>query len=182
MKTKMKFSIILSIDIYDKGWKLSAVKPEIVKHPLFYKTESEADEDCVKIHRKYCGTLSIDELYKLIEQINITSSCDTQGALTLEYGFMPAISLTDDDGGYTINLYVSPIFDDETEEKIQKVLGNITEGSKNIIVDTVTGPHFDRAMELLKEIPDYDDENFEELRNLSEKDLDIQPMLPFKMK
>jgi len=179
MKTTTKFSIILSIDIYDDGWKLSSVKPKIVQYPLFYKTESEADEDCIKIHRKYCGCLSFDELITLIEQVNITDTCDTMGALTLDYGFLPAVSMTDNDGGWNINLYVSPIFDDETEEKIQKAIGEISEMSKDIVFDTVIGPHFDKIMALLKDFPE--DDAIEELRILSETELDIQNMLPLNI-
>jgi hypothetical protein len=142
-------------------------------------TEKNRDwvESDVKIHRKYCGILSYEELLTLIEQIDVQEVNRTQGMLTIEYGHMPAISMSDSwDGRSDINIYVSPVFDDETELKLQRELGVLTQMARDIIIDTTTQPHFDKIMKLLYKADDYD--ALERLGTLIETEIDIQPMLP----
>lgn len=47
---------------------------------------------------KVCGTISIEGLRKLVDNMGWVSTCKTMGSLTMEYGLLPAVSI---EGEYT---------------------------------------------------------------------------------
>lgn len=117
MKTQINYYVILSIERYkQKGDKflptLTQLKPGIVKYPLFYATDNEIeqiDDDLKRYARKYCGLLTAKQLIEFLEQSDFTETCSTLGSITIEFGWIPAISFSVCDHDYGLNAYVSPI-------------------------------------------------------------------------
>jgi hypothetical protein len=108
MKTKVKWLVIINI-MYLKDTKLSEIKPDIIKYPLFRATDIEKEDQY--INRKYYGTLTFEQLSDLFRECSFTDTCQTMGSLTLEYGMLPAISFDINENWYSINAYISPIYD-----------------------------------------------------------------------
>lgn len=123
MKAKVLYYVILTIQVFDT-LRMNNVKPKMVKRPLFYPTDVEDNNyDGIKsVSRKYCGRLSFEQLVEFLNECNFTSTCQTMGALTMEYGFLDAVSFEAsgedyyDGSSYSLNAYISPIYDDEFYE------------------------------------------------------------------
>lgn len=111
-------------------------KPEMVKRPLFVPTDVEDIDGKLK-DRKYCATLTPDQLIEFMKETEFTDTCQTMGSLTLEYGMLPAISFEYYDYNYSVNAYVSPVpgsdhatysefekLDEKQQAAIQNKIGN----------------------------------------------------------
>ena len=150
MKPEFNFYVIFTIDIIkaaDTWITLSKIKPKTVTRKNFTVTESANDEpEYYKTHRRYCGILSIDDLEKFISDCDFDDTCQTMGALTLEYGLLPAISFSAYAEDYTFNAYISPIFSDKTEA----ALGTLPENARPIAQEGITLA-FDNLMNALKD-------------------------------
>lgn len=115
MKVRTLFYVIYTIDTHEK---ISRVKPDYIKHPKFKVTENEGEfiSDCEKPfnHRKYVGIIDAHELLDILKE-EYSSTYETMGALTLEFGMLDAISFQFEDQEAWRGAYISLIFD-ETEE------------------------------------------------------------------
>lgn len=113
----MNFYVIYSFDC-DKDEKISMYAPKRSKS--WYRSEAGTCEDIPNWkHRKYCGLLTRKELDEFIsDQCLEAENIDTMGSLTLEFGWLPAISMT----GYSYdsrynaylcyqNAYVTPLIE-----------------------------------------------------------------------
>jgi len=122
MEVKLKYYFILTIDTYTKDRTIKSVKPDIVKYPKFWVTETEPEDDYVKKHRKYCGILNPAEAEEFLRD-EFDSTQKTAGALT-EHGHTPAVSFDSQNDSYNINAYVFPILDYKDEEILMKGIEN----------------------------------------------------------
>lgn len=123
----LNYHIICTIDVF-KGQDISLKN---IKCSLFRKlrvTETEVEEpEYYSKHRKYCGLLSPKETVKFINEMGFYSTCQTMGALTLEYGMLDAISFDDDSDAYRVNAYISPIFTESTDQYLESELMPVKE-------------------------------------------------------
>ncbi len=172
MKTEIQFYVILTLDIIkDSGATIKQCKPSLVKYPKFIVAETEVEEaDYFSQHRKYTGIITIDELQQFIDDCYFDFTCQTMGALTLEYGMLPAISFDCDSNydGYNINAYISPIFSPETETKLESLLPN-DEKQQKAVAESEIYPIFEKALDILEHYLDNDfNDNTEKLKALNE--------------
>jgi hypothetical protein len=141
MNAQIKYYIIFTISYQERdnetGQFLSMpYLPKIVKRPLFVPTDVERDEN--RISKKYIGLLTPDQLIEFVDLCEFTDTCQTQGALTLEYGLLPAISFSETDSyyyGYEFNAYISPVisnYDDLCDE-----LDKLPEKQKEVVLNRV---------------------------------------------
>lgn len=172
MKVEIQFYVILTLDIVkDSNTTIKSCKPDLVKYPKFIVTETEVEEiNYFSKHRKYTGILTIEELASFVDNCYFDSTCQTMGALTIEYGMLPAISFSCDSNydGYNINAYISPIFSPETEKKLSETQPKDEKQAK-AIAEAEICPIMDKAMDILEHYLDNDfDENTENLKALNE--------------
>jgi hypothetical protein len=158
-RINLKYYVILTIDIpkSDNASTLKQVKSNIPLLRKFKVTENEVEEpEYYKQHRKYVGILPANSIKKLIEQCEFDTTCNTMGALTLEYGFVPAVSFDFRDGGYYgyyINAYISPIIEEKSDTYIYNELSDINNLYPNQLefYREKLGNKIDIALNMLKE-------------------------------
>lgn len=95
------------------------VSNNVGKRKLFEITErnrfTDKDDygsDVVWGSRKYVGVLDASQLKEFAEAMGVQSTCGTMGALTLSYGWLPAIAWDYNDAsydGYLAQAYISPM-------------------------------------------------------------------------
>lgn len=156
---QLNYQIIATIDIAKEAWQtINSVKPELFKkRSLFTVTETEVEEpEYYKLHRKYLGFVSPEQLAELYEDIGYVSTCQTMGALTFS-GLLPAVSWDTDTwyDGYSLNLYVTPIPYEAQEEEFLKALDWLPEDQREIKIAKMQSRYND-IMEVLLNPEDYD--------------------------
>lgn len=178
MKAQIQYHIILTIDVNKQEnycrTNLNSIKPAIVKTRRFVVTETEVEEpEYFSKHRKYCGVVSAQELIEFLDDLSPEYTCQTMGALTLEFGWLPAISF-DVPGyyGYSTNAYVSPVWSEEAEKAFEEI--RTTDEQKKLIVEREIWPKLEAAMLWLEEewnqpdaeetIPDVVEVNVEQMQ------------------
>jgi len=123
MRAKVEYYIIFTIEIYrDRYHKLKHIKPRVVKYPDFIVTEKKPEYEEISVYRKYVGILSPKKLKDFMEECMFDESNKTMGALTIEYGLIPAVSFSSDHYGYYFNAYISPIPHREDEQILISIL------------------------------------------------------------
>lgn len=146
MNAKINYYIIGTVDVYSEsrfeGSRIEDVLPDFFnwkngRKRVFHQTEgsNEAEEPATK-HRKYCGIVTPEQLEKIRED-NYIQTCQTMGALTMEYGWLGAISWDLDitsawHNDCSCNLYVSPIVADESFEEIDSIMKSLPEKVREI--------------------------------------------------
>ncbi len=159
MKVRLKYYVILSLDIYKNKNKnytplyLRSVKPSIVKYPKFKVTETEVeDTECYHKHRKYVGILSPEELEKFCQD-KFTDTCQTMGSIC-ELGWIPAISFSfDGHEGCYLNAYISPILNEEDESLLLK---DMTDHPQPEAIRERVGYKLEQSLNLLKNFYQYE--------------------------
>lgn len=112
----MKFYVIYTIDSSSKD-RLNYFKPSDSYRRKLRKTEgNEQAGNWVsdwKYHAKYCGLLTKEQFKDLLIDGSLCfEDVETMGSLTLEYGWLPALSYRDDGLYDTITgCYVTPMPD-----------------------------------------------------------------------
>lgn len=162
MQAKLRYYIIYTLDVHkDNDQSIKQCKPDIVRYPLFQVTETEDESvsEWCKAHRKYVGILTGEQLVKFLEQIGACSTCQTMGALTPEFGMLPAISFDTENCyyGYSDNAYVSPIFSGETDKAVNKAVEEFSKDQKQAMAEQEIWPIFDAAMIALENCLDDDE-------------------------
>jgi hypothetical protein len=144
------YHLIVSIDCYKSDYPrtIAQVKPDFLKKRNFFVTETEVeDPEYYSQHRKYCGIISAEKLEEIVQnEIYPEDVCQTMGALTIEFGMLPAISWSVFEHGYDINVYVSPIFRDNGQD-IQVNLDKLNDKQKEVVykrIDTIVSNAMDR--------------------------------------
>ena len=115
----MNFYIIYSFDCKDsvgyyyprKSIMKKATITEVGK-PDWVEDYDKDDENTIGWkHRQLTAELSLDEFIEFMDDTCLSFKAETMGSLTLEYGWMPALSFGADDGVSYINCHVTPIPD-----------------------------------------------------------------------
>lgn len=179
MEVEIRYYVIYAMDTF---LKVSRAKPSYIKGKHWKMTESGKNDDWdVKEkkpnHRKYCGILTADQLKEMLEEEGYWSTCETMGALTLEFGLLPAISFDFEDENSFKNAYVSPIL--WNEDGIYKALDKLPKKQREKTLDMEIHPKMDGLLNFLKDL----DSNAVELNIPSSLDLKVEQMIiPFPIK
>lgn len=143
MKAELKYFVITSLDT-PKGY-IRMNKPNVLRKNTKV-TESSNSEDMPNyVHRKYCSEFNKTQLKELLNE-NWFETCKTMGALTIEYGFMDAISFNFENCDAYLNSYISPIISNENE--LISELDKLPETVKDIKISRIQSK-LKRIMNLL---------------------------------
>lgn len=159
MKTKVNYHVIYSIDTPEN---ISRVKPSYIKGRTWKVTESgksddiEPDPDTGKKwnHRKYCAVLRAEQLREMLDRES-WSTCKTMGAITLEYGWMDAISFDFRDSEAFRNAYISPLIEDW--KQLDTIMSKHTEEQQKLIGERVLRPKVEELLDGLENLEWVDD-------------------------
>lgn len=153
MKAQVNYYVILTItyNFRDEkdGQYLPMDKPESLDKFGFYPTDAEvAYWDEHWMDRKYCGEIPAKNLPYFLQEIGAATTCQTMGALTLEYGHLPAISFESEGYGYEqrINAYVSPVL---PSEELYKAFEALPEGQQEVVRERVAN-ELEKSLEYLE--------------------------------
>lgn len=109
---EIQYLVIYSLDISKQSnYTIGYFKPDTIKYPRWTVTEDKVEEiEYSKQHRKYVGLLTAKKLEEFLDSINsIVGTCDTMGSITLEYGWLPAVSFETENSECWECIYVSPV-------------------------------------------------------------------------
>ena len=135
------FYIIYSIDIpklenlsIEKHLKYN-IPNYILNNPdkfIVTENDDESEEysycDLITVHRKYTAILNENDFLNFIDEFSYSSTCDTMGALTVEYGLLSAFCVEINERESIESLYVSLLFDEKLEEnKMMEIEDEIRE-------------------------------------------------------
>ncbi|MBU2249278.1 MAG: hypothetical protein KKD77_21200 [Gammaproteobacteria bacterium] len=175
MKVELQFQIIFTVNV-DKGGcapRLDDLKPGIVRSRKFRVTEEEVEEPEYQAkHRKYVGYVNWDGLRSFLEDLCPSEVCDTMGALTLEYGLLPAVSFSDGNDGYSRNAYISVIIDPASEEVMYRKLEQLPDNQRDAVVEATIQPFLKRAHESLLQYRDEELDAVAWMRDMVELDVE----------
>lgn len=157
MRVKLEYYVILTIQIYKEDRErysspepnLTDIKPSVVKFPKFHVTEDTPEDSDIKKHRKYVGIISPEDLKNLIEEADFENADETMGSITLDYGWMPAISFSAYAERHGINAYITPIPEREDEEILMRELDSHPQ--REIVVKKVNRK-LSQCLEVLKDV------------------------------
>ena len=156
-KCNVMYQIIYGIDIpLESDVEISDCKTELLrKTSLFHVTETETDEpETYKAHRKYVGLLDAMQTEKFLDEIGAFSTCETMGSLTLDFGWLPAVSFQTESAhfGFWDCCYISPV-------ALDIVPGNFDPENNTqdaLILKNEIYPKTDKLLDNLRDILDFE--------------------------